>query len=403
MIGVRLRQARLANGLSLGEVVERLAASGQPLTRAGLSKYELNKSTPSADVLLRLGQVLGVRPDFFMVESKVTIDWVAYRKHSTLRRSRQKQIEAFVGKRVEDQLWLRGILYPDRHPLFPAPYTARTPEDAESAAKALRDKWALDLLPIESVTQTVEDHGGIVVGWPSDEGKFDGLAGWANGTVPVMVINSSVATDRQRFDLAHELGHMVMDCQGSDTADAERLAHRFAAAFLVPRASAIRELGDKRRHLSLDELELLKRKYGLSMQSWARRARDLEIIEEGQYRALCVQFSARGWRKQEPVAFPGIEEPIVFKQMTLRAVAEEIISRDHATQLCAETVKGETTERAPQERLYLSAVELMRLPVKERERILTTAAAEAEASYRCDPDLTDFHAYGEEDLYDATP
>ncbi len=403
MIGDRLRQARLARGLTLDEVVERLSATGQPLTKAGLSKYETNKSTPGAAMLLKLGQVLGVRSDYFLEQPAVTVEWVAFRKHSTLSQTRQEQIKAFVGKRVEDQLWLQSILYPDRRPVVLPACPARTPEEAEAAALRLRQEWGLGLQLVESVFRTAEDHGAVVVGWEADEGKFDGLAGWANGTTPVAVVNMAVSTDRRRYDLAHELGHMAMDCRGLTANDEEKLAHRFAAAFLVPGEVALRELGAKRRCLDLHELGILKRKYGLSMQSWARRALDLAIIDAGQYRTVCVQFSKSGWRKREPVAYRGEEEPTLFKQMTLRAAAEGIITKERAAQLCPECVEAPVPEPGSRDNLYLSAVELMKLPSKERERILAAATTEAEADYRGDRGLTDFEAFGEDDLYDETP
>lgn len=51
----------------------------------------------------------------------------------------------------------------------------------------------------------------------------------------------------------------------------------------------------------------------------------------------------------------------------------------------------------------LSAHELPNLPVEERNRLMAEAAGEAEKDYRTDPDLTDFEAFGEHDLYDETP
>jgi hypothetical protein len=45
------------------------------------------------------------------------------------------------------------------------------------------------------------------------------------------------------------------------------------------------------------------------------------------------------------------------------------------------------------------ASELRRLPSKQRDRILTEAAASAEEAYRTDQQLTDFEAYGEDDLH----
>lgn len=51
----------------------------------------------------------------------------------------------------------------------------------------------------------------------------------------------------------------------------------------------------------------------------------------------------------------------------------------------------------------LTAVELLKLPRAERDRILAQAAAEAAEAYHTDPELTDFAAFGEDDLHDAQP
>ena len=57
--------------------------------------------------------------------------------------------------------------------------------------------------------------------------------------------------------------------------------------------------------------------------------------------------------------------------------------------------------RDGKKRTYL-AIELMKLPIKERLRILASTAAEAEAIYAADKRLTDFEAFGKDDLYDTT-
>jgi hypothetical protein len=45
------------------------------------------------------------------------------------------------------------------------------------------------------------------------------------------------------------------------------------------------------------------------------------------------------------------------------------------------------------------ATELRRLPAAERDDILAGAAALAESEYRSQPQLTDFEAFGEDDLH----
>jgi hypothetical protein len=46
-----------------------------------------------------------------------------------------------------------------------------------------------------------------------------------------------------------------------------------------------------------------------------------------------------------------------------------------------------------------TAAQLRKLPAEDRDAILEAAAALAEELYRNDPQLTDFEAFGEEDLH----
>ena len=79
-IGDRLRQARVAAGMSQTEVVDSLAEHGVSLTKAGLSKYERGGSVPKPRTLRTLAQVLGVDTAFFLEERAVSIEWLAFRK-----------------------------------------------------------------------------------------------------------------------------------------------------------------------------------------------------------------------------------------------------------------------------------------------------------------------------------
>ncbi len=396
-----MRQARLWAGLTLAEVAGRLEKAGQTITAAGLSKYEHNKSVPSAAFLLKLGRVLGVRSSYFLHEPEAHVEWLAFRKHSALPARQQARVQATASAIAEGQFWLQTTLFPNERPAMPATRTARTLEEAEEAAIGLRAVWKLGNDPIESVTQITEDRGGIVIGWRDHTAGFDGLSGWLNGEVPLAVIDMSAPSDRRRFSLAHELGHMLLMPKKPDPKFEEKIAHRFAAAFLVPAEVARHELGARRRHLDFDEIGLLKERYGLSMQAWARRARDVGIVDEAYYRSWCIAFSRRGWRKEEPYTFDGQEEPTRLKQMTLHALAEGIITEERALQLCPGCLTPQSASK-PAERRY-TAVELMKLPREERNRILAEAAEAAAAEYRSNPELTEFEAFGEVDLYDEYP
>lgn len=396
MMGIRLRQARLSSGMTLEMLADRLALANQVITKAALSKYELEKSEPNQKMLLAIANALGVRVGYFFESSTTKIDWIAFRRLAKMPVKRQEQVKAYASHVVENQISLQLLLFPEESAKFPEMQNARNFDDAERIAHELREAWSLGDAAIDSLTAQVEDHGGVVV--PSnDMGRdFDGLAGRTSEGFPVAVVSMQVPDDRRRYNLAHELGHLLMRCEELSNKEEEKLANRFASALLVPATVVRHELGSKRKHLDVRELAILKLKYGFSMQGWARRALDLEIIDAGQYKALCVMFSRNHWKKIEPAKFEGNEVPTRLRLMTLRAIAEGLISKERAEQICP----GCTSENDlfESERAY-SPTDLRRLPKDQRDSILKAAAEQVADVYTTDRDLTDFEAFGQEDLY----
>lgn len=188
---------------------------------------------------------------------------------------------------------------------------------------------------------------------------FDGFSCWANGLIPVIAFNANTTGDRQRFSLAHELGHLVLDPVAE--IDIEKTAHRFAGAFLVPAQTVYAELGRKRSNLGFAELLMLKREYGMSIQAWIMRVFDLSIIDERTYSALYRKLSVRGWRKEEP---NGVckETPQRLRLLVYQALAENLITPSYAATLLDEQPQGRArpSERAfaePSERLARQYVE----------------------------------------------
>ncbi|MCZ6633623.1 MAG: ImmA/IrrE family metallo-endopeptidase, partial [bacterium] len=311
----------------------------------------------------------------------------------------QETIEAFAQTACERQMYLQTTLFPNEKPAFPPKTKVHTLDDAEASATKLRRHWALGAAAIESLAQTIENYGGIIVEYPTDGRTFDGLSGWVNGNFPLIIVNPRVPDDRIRFNLAHELGHLVMDCD-SASENEEDLAYRFAEALLVPATVARKELGEKRRALMFEELGVLKRKYGFSMQGWLYRAWHLGIIRESYFKTMRAEFNKKSWKRVEPIPYEGDEKPTRLRQMTLRALSEGIITGEKAEELCPGCTKH-IEDLAETERLtFLSPSELLKLPRSQRRALLTQFAKFAEREYRENRDLTDFEAFGEDDLQD---
>ncbi|HUT04039.1 MAG TPA: XRE family transcriptional regulator [bacterium] len=399
MIGQRIRQARLAARLSLDDVVARLKGLGESISKQCLSNYEKGKRTPLPSTLILLGSALSVKPSYFMAEPQVSITWAGYRCQSRLGKRQREQIEAFAQSVAERQIYLQETLFPNELPRLPERRKVSTGDQAEQAAADLRACWELGNDPIDSLTQIIENNGGIVVKYPMGDVRFDGLSGYVNEGFPLVVVNRDVTDDRLRFDLGHELGHLVMDTEGSELKQEERLAHRFAGALLAVKDAVFHELGRQRAKISLDELALLKRKYGLSMQALVFRIRDLGIVSSYAFQAAFKEFAYRGWRKEEPVGFNGNEEPTRLEQLTLRALSEGIITPWMAEELCPGCTAGVEQEEPEPRRANLPS-EFLKLPRSERSRLMAEASKMAEKAYQENPELNDFEAFGEDDLLD---
>ena len=386
MIGPRLRQARLAAGLTqdvLANLVE------PPISKQALSKYERGRSQPSTRVLLGLARALGTKASRLLVEPSVQVQWGGWRKHAALKKSASDRITARAEQRLESEMELRSLFRVGIDHDFPKGFVVRGFEDAETAAEYVRRSWSIGNDPINSVIETIEDRGGVVLAWEED-GRFDGLSGWADGETPVIVVNATRSTDRIRFDAAHEVGHLMMHIDGPE-AESESYAHRFAAAFLVPRAQALHELGERRRSLSIPELGLLKQRWGLSMQGWIRRAFDLDVINRSHYRSLNIEFRTRGWYREEPYSYDAVEEPLLMRRLVWRALTERVITRDDASTI---SPGYDEEPEARLEKADLSLRDLARQPIALRHEVIRQ-----HPPFESQAELEDWERVEVEDLY----
>ena len=157
-------------------------------------------------------------------------------------------------------------------------------EDIEDVALAVRQSWRLGIDAIGDLIGLLESHGILVITTDSEHAdKIDGLQVTVEG-VPVVVVSTAWPGCRQRFTLAHELGHLILhDLLPSDM-DEEKACNRFAGAFLYPRDSVLASFGKERHGLNWKELDLLKHEFGISMSAIMFRCKDLGILNESVYK-----------------------------------------------------------------------------------------------------------------------
>jgi len=326
----RFKSARLKSGLSLQALADKI---GDSITKQAISKYEQGKAMPDSRKMIQLAKALDVKLAYFFRPARIEIELSepAYRKRAAIPKYKLDMINETVRDLIERYVEAENLFNISEKVELPASGDRKISsfEDVEKLAEKVRELWNLGNDPIESMLDILEDNNFKVALIDSDE-KFDGLSCWGNGEIPIIISKKNCSGDRQRSNLAHELGHLLMNV--ADGFDEEKAALRFSASFLVPRRVAVSELGENRKNLNWEELLILKQKYGMSVQQWVYRAKDLEIISESQAKSWFIEFNKYGSKKEfgNPIAK---EVPTRMRKIVFQGLAEKIISPPKAAEL----------------------------------------------------------------------
>lgn len=303
-IGARLVEARHARGVSASDLALMVDVS-----RSAISQYEKSQGTPGPDILHRIAKTLNVRPWYFSREGISFEDHIIYfrsmaaatkgvRTKSKVRLMWVSEIGSYVARFAE----LPAVNVPSF--TLPSDPGAISFQRIEALAGETRKHWGLGEGPIGNVARLLENNGIIIARDNLEAETLDGLSCWSNERPEILVTDQNPAA-RSKFDLAHELGHLILhrhinpkllDRPG-DFQLIEKQAHRFAGAFLFPQKSfAAHAYG-----VTLDGYRSLKEKWKVSIALMIRRAADLGFISDEHQRRLWVSYTRRGWRGNEPL------------------------------------------------------------------------------------------------------
>ena len=350
MFSERLKLARKRSGLSLRALS--VAIDGIVSAQA-IGKYERAEMMPSSNVAIALADALEVSLSYLLSPTTVSLESVEFRKLASTRARERAAVEGEVLDHVDRYLQVEEILGIDTTRIeghHEAPHRINSVGDAERAATAVRAQWNLGGGPIPDMTDLLEERGIKVFKWSLPK-SVDGLSCHVRRVggpdVPVVVCSTEKSIERQRFTIAHELGHVFLDIP-SDVRG-EKACDRFAAAFLAPGVELMREVGRRRVSFGFAELIEIKHMFGISAAALVMRMRDLGIITEATLGDIFGGIG-RSWRTNEPRPLTRTERPKRFRRLCLRALAENEISES-------------------------KAAELLRLRVSEIDRIMAGSAA----------------------------
>ena len=344
MIGNRLKRARESKGLSLRELDARILGH---VSAQAIGKYERDEMMPGSTTLLVLADALGVTSEYLLSRQEIELTGVDFRKGPQAGPKEERAVESAVLDQVERYLELEALM-PEAGEIWqlfndPA-FLIENVEDAERAADSLRAQWKLGIDPIPSMAELLEEKGVKVISLELPE-KVSGSKAHVSRpqkeNVPVIVVNKHHNGERQRFTLAHELAHLVLQFAGLSDAEQEKAADRFAGAFLMAKEMMTQLLGEHRTSISLGELVELKKLFKVSIASLVVRCAQLSVITKATYGRLFGQIKALGWNGQgsnEPHLLAA-EVPQRMERMCFRAVAEGAVSESRAAELLRISVR----------------------------------------------------------------
>ncbi len=299
---------RLSQILAARRLTQVQLASMVDVSPGTISKWRAGTQTPERDALERLAGVVNVTPEWFTRVPGTKLSLPLFRSNASAHVAARAMLETRLewGQDIAAAL-MEYVDYPDvnlpsRNYTDPEEITA---EDIERAACECRDLWRLGRSAIQDLALAVEGAGVILVREITGIAQIEGLSAWSEVLGrPVILLSADKDNGyRSRFDLAHEIGHLVLHRHIQRTTDnarhklLEQQAHRFAGAFLLPAETFATEV---RVPPTLDDLLILKRRWGVSAAAIIMRLKALELVDEDGALMLFKRRSARWGVKAEP-------------------------------------------------------------------------------------------------------
>lgn len=302
------QEGRLSQILAARRLTQAQLATMVGVSPATISKWRAGTQAPEREALERLALVVNVTPEWFTRPTNKKVSLPLFRSNASAHVAARSMLEARLEWAQEIALILMEFVdYPDLTlptRSFTDPEQI-TPEDIELAASECRDVWRLGRGVVQDLALAVEGAGVILVREETGIAQIEGLSAWSEALGRPLILLSADKDNgyRSRFDLAHEIGHLILHRHIKRTTDRDRhklmekQAHQFAGALLLPPETFATEL---RMPVTLDDLLLLKRRWGVSVAAITMRLHALGLLDEEEKLAIFKRRSARWGGKSEP-------------------------------------------------------------------------------------------------------
>lgn len=310
--GEKLKQLRELYGFSRKDLANKLDVSEQ-----SIGQYENDQIAPRLDVMSKLSNIFNVGFEFFthpvfVKEDVIAEGAIAYRtKDRNSRKKINDELEYvsyakyftdYFDSFVSSNIGGFEILKSKIDNLVAQKHETQIGEVANTVRNFYHLKNNRDLmskLEQSGITILEKDLGSTV----------DAYSGFTKDHQPYIILGNVKKTAvRRNFDLAHELGHLLLhsyvvmsELTNKEHTMIENEANEFASAFLMPTSEFVRDFKQISHNTNPDFYIDLKKKYMVSIGAMEYRAYKLKLISYQQNRYFWSQMTRKGYRTFEPL------------------------------------------------------------------------------------------------------
>lgn len=327
------RRLSVAKSASGNMALQRISdATG--IAASDISTYLSGNDTPTFQACRKLAKALAV-PSIYLTRAWPVAELISHRDRRKLTQRDRQRIRIDIEIAFGNYYNVEDVLEDPQPPagsfgLHELSQLPATIDEVECIASNMRAELGIGTHDCQPDIHAILDAKIRLLPFdaPSEaaQGLMDGCVVKSDRGDKAIAFCKDVSVDRQRFTLAHELGHLLTDDEFDEVS-----SDQFASAFLMPRDLYEKEFESH----SLDALLRLKGKFGCSIAALNRRGRELELIPEQDYVENQMRLSYRGWRKREPDPHPPLNEPQYgrYSDLCVKAWQRELISASKLSEL----------------------------------------------------------------------
>ncbi len=319
-IGKSLANIRILNGLTRGQLAEKIG-----ITEQAIWQYENGYTSPKLEVINKLKMIFHVKASYFyridLLDKEefgnVQAHHIAYRSETINSMSKTQSelmhmrfLDRFV-KKVESK-----INYPPNLLVQIRKETLRYLQQNPQVEREVQIKYVANLarqaigLPKDSNQNLLffMEKAGAFIFEKEIGDTIDAYSLWTEDERPYIMLGTiKKSAARRNFDLAHELGHLLLhykvefNMQDRKSYRAlEDEANSFASEFLLPE-----EFEEDCKNIvkvsNPDAYIDIKQKWEVSLQAIAMKVYKLRLMEYQQYRYFFMSINRKGYKTLEPL------------------------------------------------------------------------------------------------------